>query len=373
MSSRDDSERRPSFIGSVLYRWAWLILLTGYAAAIPAGCYKDDFQSTGGADAVMGWISMLIKNYVFHLGLVIAVVAGLAILFRRIFLPICTLPLLILCLSPELRELRKPPPPAARGEQITVMTFNLFDANVVLAESGNGGDVVSEIERAAPDVLFLQEYTDRWHQALHESLKSTFPHFRAAPRDHQFGIAIYSRRPFCDVPQEKEAQGKEALPSKSTRMFKLARLPAPQLRAAIKLADQEVAIYNIHLYPPVSLDCATANRRQFDDLLNRLKQEKLPAIVGGDFNFTQRSAQGRALDDAGWVDAHFQAGKGRGGTWSQSMKAQWLPRLRYDHIYLSRRLACVECRTGEPAGSDHLPVIAKIGFEADPPSGQRGD
>lgn len=80
------------------------------------------------------------------------------------------------------------------------------------------------------------------------------------------------------------------------------------------------------------------------------------------FNFTDTSPNASTLGNLGMVDAHPLAGFGRGTTWPVHRSLAWMPRLRLNHIYPGSGLAATECRTGEGAGSDHRPVIARIGF-----------
>src|SRR5262249_13593733 len=120
---------------------------------------------------------------------------------------------------------------------------------------------------------------------------------------------------------------------------------------------------NLHLFPPLKSDGAAVCRAQFADLLDQLKRETLPAVVAGDFNFTRRTPQGQQLQGLKYADAYQLVGKGRGGTWPVNPKASWFPLLQLDHVYVSPQLVATECRTGRAAGSDHLPVIARLGFE----------
>ncbi|HOA75883.1 MAG TPA: hypothetical protein PL151_02950 [Phycisphaerae bacterium] len=50
-------------------------------------------------------------------------------------------------------------------------------------------------------------------------------------------------------------------------------------------------------------------------------------------------------------------------TWSVISFYRWLPGLRLDRIFLGPELTACESRTGEGWGSDHRPVIARIGFK----------
>ena len=63
------------------------------------------------------------------------------------------------------------------------------------------------------------------------------------------------------------------------------------------------------------------------------------------------------------ADGFELAGHGRGSTWPvEPQWMQWLPGVRIDHVFVSPQLTCTQFIVGEYDGSDHLPVIADIGF-----------
>lgn len=209
------------------------------------------------------------------------------------------------------------------------------------------GPIIAEIIEAQPDILLLQEYTDHWHAALQIAIGADYPYLCYQTRDDSFGAAIYSRRPFVGQPALHLPLGDGEL---------------PQMRAVIRLTNRDVAVYNIHLLPTYWGDYTIAGRVQFADLLDLLADERLPIIMGGDFNFTETSPHAAALSRLGLSDAHALGGWGRGTTWPVHSMFRWIPSLRLDHIYLSGGLTCAECRTGVGQGSDHRPVLAKVGF-----------
>ena len=207
--------------------------------------------------------------------------------------------------------------------------------------------IIEEIERNAPDILLLQEYTDHWHRALQQAFKAAFQHTVYVIREDSFGAAIYSRRPFVGTVE---------------KFVPLGDATEPQIRAVTRINGQKVALYNVHLLPPRRLDYTTITRLQFADLIDHLKEEKLPVILAGDLNFTECSPQAVALVSAGLADAHSMRGMGRGSTWPVVGHFRWLPGLRLDHVYVSGEITCVESRTGEGQGSDHRPFLVKIAF-----------
>ena len=328
----------------ILSREAWIAIAISYVVVGFALLFPQDFRNTSPAYATTAWIAFLCRTFLFHLGLLVVAVAAVAVWRRRWRMLAATVPLLLITVGPAVWSYRPKSPPAIEGEVVSVMSVNLLMVN------RDTGPLIAEIERNAPDILMLQEYTAHWHDALQASLGDTYPHTVYVPRGDSFGAAIYSRRPFVGEPAANLSLGDAT---------------EPQIRAVIHIDGQDVALYNIHLLPPRTLQYTTVTRAQFADLVDQLAQEKLPIILAGDFNFTPHSAQADALAAMGLSDTLTTIGTGRGATWPVVGGLRWLPGIRLDHIYVSNELACIECQTGEGQGSDHRPVVAKIALKRD--------
>ncbi len=347
-----DSSPRGSSLGRFLNRGQWTILLALYAAIIFAAVVSVDYRNTSPGHSLAAWAVTWVRIYAFHIGLLCGLVAALALVTLKLGRFFCALPLLLFCLQQELGDYREKTIPTAAGETMTAMTWCLDWGG-----PADAATVLSEVQQADPDVLLLQRFTKGWNDALHQALVLKYPHNLRIVRDaDHLGTAIYSRRPF--EPGQEEGSRIVSLGDKQVR----------QVRAVLRIDGQSVAVYCLRLLP-LQLNETTTHRLQFADLKQYLEQEKLPAIVAGDLGFTRRTRQGNDLRDLGFEDAHQWVGKGRGGTWPANRKTSWLPLMQLDHIYLSRGLVCTECRTGEAAGSDHLPVIARIGLS--PADGDR--
>lgn len=108
--------------------------------------------------------------------------------------------------------------------------------------------------------------------------------------------------------------------------------------------------------------------------LASLAMENQPAILLGDFNFVSRQDEHHIIKSAGLMDAFEESGRGAGYTlprrigpwrrmrWLNSMLS-WIPLIpvaRVDYIWHSEQLSCASCWVGKDAGSDHLPVFAKM-------------
>ncbi len=306
----------------------------------PAG-----FRNTSTAFVAAAWAAFIIRTFLFQFGLLLLVITTIAAWKKHKRLALATLPLLAVTLGPAAWQYMPSAPPDVNGESVTVMSVNLLMINQATEP------IISEIKAADPDILFLQEYTPHWHEALSAAIASEYPHIRQIQRDDSFGAAVYSKRSF-------KGRVNTHLP--------LGRATEPQIRAVVEVDNREVAIYNIHFLPPWGMDYVIETRAQFADLRGRLEAEQLPVIVCGDFNFTERSPQAAALRHTGILESHDLGGWGRGTTWPVSSFFRWIPSIRLDHIYISNHLTCTDCQTGTGQGSDHRPVIARIGFAEQP-------
>lgn len=320
---------------------AWVFLAVCYGVVVFAILWPADFRNESPAYVAAAWTAFMVRTFLFHLGLVLAVIAALAAWARSWRLFATALPLVLVTTGPALWDYRPRAKPVIAGEPVTVMSVNLLMINE------NTAPIIGEIAAIEPDVLLLQEYTRHWHAALQEALGPAYPYVRYVTQSDSFGAAIYSRRPFVGEPE---------------RYLPLSVGDLPQIRAVIEIGGRDVAIYNIHLLPPYGLDYTTEGRVQFADLLDLLAAEKLPVIIAGDFNFAETSPHAAALRRLGLADAFSVGGWGRGTTWPVHGYFRWIPSLRLDHVYLDSQFACADCATGVGKGSDHRPVIARVGF-----------
>lgn len=320
---------------------AKILVAVSYLLALLHWLWPQELRNAAVAYILPTYVLFLGWTFIWHLGLLLVLITGLAVWWRRWRLLAATLPLLLITLGPELRHYLPKSPPPSQGEPFTVMSVNLLFSNRQVDAT------LACIEAAGPDVLLLQEYSDHWHEILSQRLAPRYPYYRHVVQNSPFGTAIYSRHPLVgDVRTDLDLGG----------------VDVPQIRAVIEIAGRQVAFYNIHVLPPYGLWYTARTRAQLADLLDILRDEPLPVILAGDFNFTDRSANAAALHDAGFVSTHALAGRGRGSTWPVHNWMRYLPGIRLDHIYLRGPLTCRQSGTCESTGSDHRPIISVIGF-----------
>ena len=325
----------------MLRRDAWVVAVAATVLIIFAYVWPTDFRKVSPVHVWVAWAAFMIRTFMFALGLIVLAVVLFAVWLRAWRLLVVSIPAILATLGPTVWQYRPRSEPHVASETATIMSVNLLMINRETKA------MIDEIRAVHPDVLLLQEYTQHWHQALQSALGREYPYMANERREDSFGAAIYSRKPF------EESVGMNV---------PLGSGDVPQMRAVIRIADRPVAFYNIHLLPPYGFNYIVETRTQFADLLEVLSAEPLPVVLAGDFNFTGRSRQAAALKRSGFIDAHTVGGWGRGATWPANGFFRWIPGIRLDQLHMSRNLTCVSCRTGVGAGSDHRPVIAKIGF-----------
>ena len=241
---------------------------------------------------------------------------------------------------------------------ITVMTYNV----------GNGRArperLVPALRLSGADVIALQEVNHEQAQAMEAGLAGEYPFMSLHPGGFA-GKALLSRYPIHSA--ELMDLGPER----------------PDLRACIEVDGQTLTLLNAHPPPPrlarfsVRFDLPTW--RQIQELAG-LAMGADPCVLLGDFNLADTRLEYAYLRSAGLRDAYGDAGKGRGhtlpkrlGPWRRFLwlnrMLKWipmLPMLRVDYIWYTPSLSVLEAWIGTDAGSDHLPVLAKIAL---PPAG----
>jgi endonuclease/exonuclease/phosphatase (EEP) superfamily protein YafD len=250
--------------------------------------------------------------------------------------------------------------PEATGPTLRVVTFNVWGDNPRMAE------VDTWIRESGADVVLLQEIPETYSENGFASLLDIYPYQAVQPLAMRvWGNAILSRLPFTESENfDLEGDG----------------TPSHQ-RVTIDWDGTVVALYNIHLVMPIGdqphfstpidnpfLHLALKYDDTFRDaeitrLVKRLDQEKLPFVMGGDFNTSDQSVVYQQLADHG-RDSFREMGDNFGGSWPLPVNGEFPafipPLLRVDYIWHSDPFQAVEAGQGTPLGSDHLAVMATL-------------
>ncbi len=257
-------------------------------------------------------------------------VAGFAWLFGALFLP------------------PWPLAPAPVTTSLSVMTFNLLYRNRDTAV------ISAAIASAHPDLIGVQELSTRQMTTLRELLRHDYPYAQFHKPEREAGVGLFSRFPIT-------AATSFPLPPRNLA-----------LHATVLVSDTPVHVLVVHLSPHLArrspllaLESATTSHYLIKATeIAAIEQELLsihaPTLLLCDCNLTDTS-QAYAGLAMRLQDSFREVGWGLGHT---TYLAGPLPLLRYDYIWHSVEFVAVDVEIGPAGGSDHLPVIARLGLRA---------
>ncbi|VAW21573.1 hypothetical protein MNBD_ALPHA12-528 [hydrothermal vent metagenome] len=247
---------------------------------------------------------------------------------------------------------------------VKLMSRNLFGQNDKMAQ------VASDIAAEDPDIIAFQEYFTEQRNELHRLIAQKYPFFVRCSGGRRAFLAIYSKTAF-------ELSSDTLCPdSFSERRDNIARLVA----RFKDQSGQEFTIVNTQLNWPIQINplfrsglsiterlAGTYERKsgEWSELAKAINAIKGPLVLVGDFNSTPWS----------YALARFEALTGLkrqtrnlatypkllywSGRWRETF-----PVLPIDHIFSRGDIGVYDVVAGKPAGSDHLPLIARFSVGA---------
>lgn len=185
--------------------------------------------------------------------------------------------------------------------------------------------------------------------------------------------------------------------------IKLAPFPNDEVaaRSEVLFRDQPIAIYNVRLPSPrrdltlarVFLGMLRRNPTRINEtahwdayaaalpqrleltrnLLARLQEERLPAIVLGDFNTPSRGYTYRLLSRT-FTDCFTASGRGYGFTFPGNTRfpiSVLGPWLRLDYVFADRHWQPVSCRVDDSRRAEHHAIAARLRFSPEKKNGEK--
>ncbi|MDA9004103.1 endonuclease/exonuclease/phosphatase family protein [bacterium] len=228
-----------------------------------------------------------------------------------------------------------------RSEVIGQRSVRILFANV-LTRNMQHSKILELITLENPDLIVLQETDKAWVEAL-SALDRAYQYNVEVPRSDNFGMAIYSRRPFSNLSIE-EGLSVHGLPS---------------IYLELDVNGQGVSIIATHPLPPMSPVSARARDHQMAQVGAFIKDKPGHKIIIGDLNATMWSMAYKGLiREAGLVNA--RRGFGVHASWPAGFPLLGIP---IDHCLVSPEIQVVDFKTGPHIGSDHLPLIIDLAFK----------
>ncbi len=245
-----------------------------------------------------------------------------------------------------------------------LMTYNVFGMN------DDMNRVAAMIEAESPDIIALNEYYPEQRTPLHPLIVDTYPYFAICTGGKRANLAIYARIPF-------ETDGSEPCNwDADHRTGYLAAHFAPPTGSAFTVMATQLD-WPLQISPLAAdgdiltrIENMTARQeREFAHLATGLDAIMGPVLLAGDFNSTS------------WSYALKRFAQQNGLT-RQTRNLATFPKLWFfdtwrttpaflplDQIMSRSGIVVTALHAGDPAGSDHRPVIADFTI---PPSLRMG-
>ncbi|MGF1504399.1 MAG: endonuclease/exonuclease/phosphatase family protein [Anaerolineae bacterium] len=230
---------------------------------------------------------------------------------------------------------------------LRVATFNMGD------QLTDGRSVVAFIQEEDLDIIAVQELGEQQAQTLRDALSETY-HLALYPAGIP-GTGVISRYPIVEAD-----------------LLYFVNPALPHAAVTIDVDGRDVSVYSMH--PPPALwfqpgfpPIVYRSAQRYGDvqaLVERLGPG--PVIVMGDFNATEHSADWQLLREAGLRDAFWEQGTGFGMTFPQGGRYRGLDiparLVRIDYVWASDVFIVQDAWVGPDLGSDHMPVLAELGW-----------
>jgi endonuclease/exonuclease/phosphatase (EEP) superfamily protein YafD len=288
------------------------------------------------------WIADLFAHFRYHYALGALLLAGAALMLgRRVagLAAACLVGVQIwaIAAAPRTPAIERAEP----GTALRVMSVN------VLVVNSRHDDVIAGIERAAPDIVALQEISRAWHPVI-ERLTARFPHVAPADwRARSSDNILLSRHPI--------AESRMAIPPGPARWF-------AHVEATVNVSGAPVRVLAVH--PPLPAGALLTDIRQahLDYYARLAAATELPLLIVGDFNITPYSPRFRAMLREGGL-RYVHLGWAWPRSWPSANRGSYQRYVRgfpIDHVLTSRHFAVAGARAAEDVGSDHYPVVADL-------------
>ncbi len=239
-----------------------------------------------------------------------------------------------------------PKPPAtcaAPCEDIRVLQYNVGSG--LLA-----GEALIEAMRASgADIVTLQEVASAQAEELRNGVEDVYP-YQIMQMDG--GAGVLSQYPIMDSEY-------------------LALEGRSYLRADIEVNGRPLIVISAHPYVGyMDLENWNYSSRSISALeaMAELASQGTPTVIAGDFNMVDQSADYDFMREAGLHDAFRERGWGFGLTYPTEYARTPIPMrpfVRIDYVWHTDDFTTIGAWVGPNRGSDHLPLLAELGWEGE--------
>ncbi len=301
------------------------------------------FILTGATLSLIIWTLLISSKFWRKAGIVIAIIGLLSSFF-------IVLPDIITRFTQEMVAM----PDDDDDRTYKIFTYNIFAKNIDAAR------VIKEIEKERPDFIALQEYFWTQRNIFHPLLKQKYPFFEICKGGKRNNIAIYSKIKFnldnassCSIGDDHRISRLIAnFKTKNNKTFSIVTTHLDWPIQLSKLDNGKNLLEGIGLM-------LERKRAQFANLSQVINNISKPLLLVGDLNSTSWSYSLRSFAKSSNLTLNTRAMP----TFPNSLyiAGAWrdvFPLISLDHVLTSPEITLHKIYKGDPAGSDHNPIVA---------------
>lgn len=282
------------------------------------------------------WFFDLFSHFRVQLFVTLSLVAGLILIHRELrasaIFGLCAI--VNLCTIVPF-YFGSAPASAAHPPSLRAMLVN------VNTEAGQPDKVAKAIQQFNPDIVLLEEISDRWLSELSPAL-TPYLHSKAISREDNFGIGLFSKYPLI-----------------TSAIHYIGDSEVPSVVAEIQSQGGRFTVIGTHPLPPVSAQNSRLRDEQLYLLADVVTKAESPVLLLGDLNATPWSyAFRRLVRESGLRDS--SKGHGFQPTWPTFMQLLLIP---IDHCLYGSGIHVTSKRVGPNVGSDHYPLIVEFALQ----------
>jgi len=220
--------------------------------------------------------------------------------------------------------------------EITLLQINVNTANKRF------DDVITYVKQKSPDIVCCEEINAAWRARLITGLGKEYPYVNALPREDNFGIGVFSKKPF-----------------KNSAIVTLGSAGVPSVQTSIEVGGKLLTLLSTHVLPPTGFSYFAWRNEQLERIADERQKLGDRLILAGDLNCTSWSYFFRRLiERTGLKDT--RQGFGAQPTWPTSAPMLFIP---IDHFLVSDHFVTLDREIGPNVGSDHFPVFIRLGLK----------
>ena len=230
------------------------------------------------------------------------------------------------------------------NQVITLMSFN------VLYSNKNDKAIIDSIQSANPDVVGFQELMPAMAASLVQELESDYRYNTFQLLEPDLGTAVLSKFPIESVEQFE-------LPPRDLSIHTVVQVHGTKVHViVVHLSANNFFDYPITEFVTLVKERYGHRKKETMQLRQMIQDLDGPVLLMCDCNMTETSETYARLDTV-LEDSFREAGWGIGHT---LQPPQLFPVQRIDYVWHTDEFEALYAYVGQAAGSDHLPIVARL-------------